>query len=74
MRMNLINIYGPTLTLPELLKIMKISRTSYYNYIKNKDGNPHYKKGFPKPIPGYSRNRFITRDVEAYLDSLRVLA
>lgn len=72
--MSLFDTYGPTLTLKELLQIMKISRTSYYNYIDEKDGNPHFKAGFPKSIPGYSRNLFITRDVEAYLDSLRVSA
>ena len=71
--MNLINIYGPTLTLPELLKILKISRSSYYNYTDDRKNNPHYKKGFPRAIPGYSRKRFITSDIEDYLKSLKTV-
>jgi len=69
--MNLIGIYGPTVTLQELIKILKISRSSYYIYIDDSKDNPHYKAGFPRPIPGYHRKRFLTSEVESYLASLK---
>lgn len=67
--MNLIADYGPTVTLKELCKILKISRTSYYNYTSNHQHSDLYKKNFPSPMPGYNKKLFITLEVENYLRS-----
>lgn len=65
--MNLIEHYGPTVTLKELCNILKICRSSYYKYIDDTEGNQHHKPNFPKYMEGYSRKRFITQEVESYL-------
>lgn len=67
--MNLVQLYGPTVTLKELCKILKISRSSYYNFTKKGEGNNNYKSNFPTPMHGFNRNLFVTDDVEEYLSS-----
>ena len=69
--MNLIELFGPTLTLKELCQILKISRTSYYNYTNNNEKSERYKENFPTPMPGYNKKLFITGDVENYLSSFQ---
>ena len=65
--MNLTNQYGPTITLKELCKLLKISRSSYYAYA-NKN-NHLYKKDFPVSMPGYDKKRFVTAAVDKYIES-----
>ena len=67
--MNLLDTYGPTLTLKELCIIIKISRSTYYSYIKNKE-NTVKKEGInwlPDPIPNFNKKLFYTSEVEQFL-------
>ncbi len=67
--MNLLDTYGPTLTLKELCILIKISRSTYYSYIKNKD-NTVKKEGInwlPDPIPNFNKKLFYTSEVENFL-------
>jgi predicted DNA-binding transcriptional regulator AlpA len=66
--LNLTQTYGPTLTLKELCKLMKISRSVYYSSINSK--SPTYKEDFPLPLAGFRKNLFMTKQIENYLDKL----
>ncbi|GLX87013.1 hypothetical protein tloyanaT_32660 [Thalassotalea loyana] len=67
--MNLVEIYGPTLTLKELCSVLKISRSGYYSYLKNKERtvNQNEEKWLPDPIPNFSKKLFYTSEVETFL-------
>jgi len=68
--MNLISIYGPIVTLKELCQILKIGRSTYYQYI---DEEHHlYKPNLPPRLLEYSNNKFLTSDVEKYLSPVEV--
>ncbi|MGB0937407.1 MAG: hypothetical protein ACPGTQ_08110 [Colwellia sp.] len=63
--MNLKTQYGHTLTLKELCRILKISRSSYYT--STDVNNPAYKVNFPKRLDGFAKVLFLTENVENYL-------
>lgn len=68
--MNLSEKYGPTLTLKELCSILKISRSTYYSYLKNKERTVRKegKKWIPDPMPNFNKNLFKTNEVELFLE------
>lgn len=63
--MNLIELYGPTITLKQLCTLLNISRSSYYNYIDK--SNPNFKDDLPSSIDGFGKKIFRTQDVQSYL-------
>lgn len=67
--MRLVEIYGPTLTLKELCSVLKISRSKYYSYLKNKERTVkrNDEKWLPDPIPNFSKKLFYTSEVEIFL-------
>jgi len=67
--MSLQEKYGNTLTLKELLIVLKISRSSYYNYLLNKERTVK-KEGIswlPDPIPNFNKKLFYTIEIENFL-------
>jgi len=66
-KMNLHDLYGPTMNLKELCKVFKINPCTFYSYINPK--KPSYKVGFPKPLAGYRKNLFRTKDIELYFEN-----
>jgi predicted DNA-binding transcriptional regulator AlpA len=67
--MNLSEKYGHTLTLKELCSILKISRSTYYSYLKNKECTVRKEgiKWLPDPIPNFSKKLFYTKEIELFL-------
>jgi len=63
--MNILDSFGPTLTLQELCILLKCGRSSYYNYINPK--HKRYIPGIPKRLPEYGNNKFCSLTVQNYL-------
>ncbi len=54
------------MSLKDLCKVFKINPCTFYSYI-NPD-KKSFKEGFPKPLPGYRKNLFRTKDIELYFE------
>lgn len=67
--MSLQEKYGPVLTLKEVCTILKMKRTAYYSYIKNKEKtvNKDNTTWIPDPIPNFTHLKFRTSEIEQYL-------
>ncbi len=64
--------FGPTITLKELCSLLDIGRSTYYTYID--PFHKSYKADIPKPLPGYSNNKFCTPTLHNYFNKLSELA
>jgi len=63
--MNLVGIYGPTMTMVDVCSVLKTNRCSIYCWTK--ESHPGYKPDFPKPLKEFRKKLFLTVAFESYI-------